>query len=56
MDCKVGQNIQLKDKNENIIDGRIIDVLDDGIKVDLNHPLAGKSFSCELTLLEIQQS
>jgi FKBP-type peptidyl-prolyl cis-trans isomerase 2 len=52
-DYTVGQNIPVQDGSGKTMSARVVDITDAGIKVDLNHPLAGKSFNCELTLLEI---
>lgn len=52
MDVKVGQALQLKTPQGDV-PVQVVDVNDDNVKVDANHPLAGQDLTFELTLVGV---
>jgi peptidylprolyl isomerase len=51
---KEGMELQLPQPNGGMVFLKILQILDDGkVKLDANHPLAGKTLTFELELLEI---
>jgi len=49
---QVGQSLQLKTP-EGDMPVRVVDVVDEGVTIDANHPLAGQNLTFELTVVEI---
>jgi len=52
LDVKVGQTLQFKTTQGNV-PVQVIEVNDESIKVDANHPLAGQNLTFELTLVDV---
>ncbi len=50
---QVGQQVQLRTKDGQAFPAQIVDVGEEAIKLDANHPLAGKPLDFELQLVEI---
>ena len=50
----VGQQLQMKRANGNIVNVTITDVMQDSVTFDANHPLAGKTLIFEIELVEIK--
>lgn len=49
-----GAMLQLKDQSGRAIPGIIVDITKDAIKVDLNHPLAGKTLVFDIKVVGIE--
>jgi peptidylprolyl isomerase len=50
---EVGQQLQMQSQDGRPVPVRVIEVEDASIKVDANHPLAGKDLTFEIELVEI---
>jgi peptidylprolyl isomerase len=50
---EIGQQLQITQPDGSPVPVRVIEVSDESVKLDANHPLAGKSLTFELQLLEI---
>lgn len=50
---EIGMQLFLVDKKKKILPAVIIEILEKTVKVDANHPLAGKSLVFELEVIEI---
>ncbi|HKJ67426.1 MAG TPA: FKBP-type peptidyl-prolyl cis-trans isomerase [bacterium] len=53
MNPQPGQTIELRDQNGDIIACKIIEVNAENVRIDLNHPLAGKDLVFEVRVLQI---
>lgn len=53
MEIKIGQRIKVKQQDGNILDVTIAGVRDDAVVLDANHPLAGKTLTFDVELLNI---
>ena len=53
LDPKVGQELQLQTSDGRIVSAPIIEVTEETVTVDANHPLAGKDLTFEIKLVEI---
>ncbi|MBW3003586.1 peptidylprolyl isomerase [Candidatus Woesearchaeota archaeon] len=53
MELKVGTSLSLKDPDGHIILATIAEVSDNDVKIDLNHPFAGKRLKFKIKLLSI---
>lgn len=51
-DLKIGSRVEVEDDNGNPITGRITRLTDQEVRVDANHPLAGKTLIFDIELLE----
>lgn len=49
----VGQQLQVKQPDGQVVAARIIEVSDSSVTLDANHPLAGKDLDFDLQLVEI---
>ncbi len=56
MDPQVGQTVGLTTQDGQQIPARIIAVDDEGVTVDLNHPLAGQSLTFEIEVVGINEA
>jgi peptidylprolyl isomerase len=52
IDLQVGTGLQTSDESGNTIHLMVIDLDDENVTVDANHPLAGKSLNFDLELVE----
>ncbi len=50
---EVGQRLQLRQKEGRVTEVRVADVSDQQVKLDANHPLAGRDLTFELELVAI---
>lgn len=48
-----GETIDLRDQNGNIVSCKIVEVKAESVRIDLNHPLAGKDLVFEVQVLQI---
>jgi FKBP-type peptidyl-prolyl cis-trans isomerase SlyD len=53
---KVGNSVPMQDSNGNKMDGLIIEVTDSNVKMDFNHPLAGKDLYFEGEISSIREA
>ena len=49
----VGQGVRLGMQGGGSIEAQVVDVSDDGITLDANHPLAGQALTFDLTLVDV---
>jgi len=56
MDPQVGQTVGLTTQDGRQIPARIVSVSDEGVTVDLNHPLAGQSLTFEIEVVGISET
>lgn len=52
----VGNIVPLQDQHGNPFQGRIVNVADDKVTVDLNHPFAGKQLHFSGSVLEVREA
>lgn len=52
---EVGQQLQMSSKDGRSTPVYVVGVTDDNVKLDANHPLAGKDLTFEIELVEIQK-
>ena len=55
MNPDVGQHLRFSDSHGREIIARVIDVTDDAVTVDANHPLAGEKVTFDIELLEVSK-
>jgi len=53
MDPQVGQELQLSQPDGQSVVVRVVDIAEDSVTLDANHPLAGEDLTFEITLVEI---
>lgn len=53
---QVGQDLQLQTQSGQPVPAKVVDVSDEAIKVDANHPLAGQELTFDIELVEIVPS
>jgi len=53
MDPQVGQQLQLSQPDGQNVVVRVVDIAEDSVTLDANHPLAGEDLTFEITLAEI---
>ena len=53
-DLEMGMVVSFQDAAGTELPGVIVDVLDDQVKVDFNHPLAGKQLDFEVEILAVE--
>lgn len=53
MEIKIGQRIKVRQNDGNILDVTIAGVKEDAVVFDANHPLAGKTLTFDVELVEI---
>lgn len=56
MNPQIGQTVGLHDGNGNQIPATIVDVNDEHVTVDLNHPMAGKALTFEIEVVGISET
>lgn len=52
----VGNIVPLQDQHGNPFQGRVIEIADDKVTIDLNHPFAGKPLFFSGTVLEVREA
>jgi FKBP-type peptidyl-prolyl cis-trans isomerase 2 len=53
MEPNLGQRLPIRDNNGNAIDAAIIEIKEETITLDANHPLVGHTLCFDLELVEI---
>jgi len=53
---EIGLELQVRDSEDDVLDARIIAVDNEKIKLDFNHPLAGKDLLFDITIVDIRQA
>lgn len=53
---KVGNMITMQDQEGNPIDGRVMEILDDKVVMDFNHPLAGKKLHFSGDIIDVREA
>jgi peptidylprolyl isomerase len=53
MEIKIGKRIKVRQNDGNILDVTIVGVKEDAVVFDANHPLAGKTLTFDVELVEI---
>ena len=53
---QVGNVVPLQDQNGNPFQGRIVNISDDKVTVDLNHPFAGKTLYFSGSVVEVREA
>lgn len=53
---RVGQDLQLQTQSGQPVPAKVVEVNDEAIKVDANHPLAGHELTFDIELVEIVPS
>lgn len=54
LELEVGVELNVTDKDDEMMYARVVEVLDDIIKLDTNHPLAGKELNFDVKVLEVR--
>ena len=52
MELEIGMRVELMDKNGKPAPAQVVQILDDTLKMDLNHPLAGKTIVFKIEIVE----
>ncbi|MBM3321223.1 MAG: peptidylprolyl isomerase [Candidatus Eisenbacteria bacterium] len=50
---RAGQEVRIRRKGETTLIGRVLEIAEEAIVVDANHPLAGRALTFEIELVEI---
>ncbi|MBK9292401.1 MAG: peptidylprolyl isomerase [Bacteroidetes bacterium] len=53
---EIGNQITMQDQDGNPVDGIVLDVTDDAVVMDFNHPLAGMNLHFTGTILEVREA
>ena len=53
MELKIGMNLTLRGSDERKLNVRVIDIAENTVKMDANHPLAGKDLMFDIELVKI---
>lgn len=53
-DIKVGMFMDIEDQNKNEFRGRIVEIDDESVTMDFNHPLAGKALSYDIEVISVK--
>ena len=53
LDLEVGQQLQLQQQNGEVLPVTIVDVSDDTVTLDANHPLAGETLVFDIELVSV---
>ena len=51
-----GMELEMEDKDGDIVYGKIVSIGKSRVKMDFNHPLAGKDLDFEVTVLDLRQA
>lgn len=51
-----GVELQLQDKDGNVMEARIVSVGEDGVTLDFNHPLAGKELHFSVKVVDLREA
>jgi FKBP-type peptidyl-prolyl cis-trans isomerase SlyD len=52
----VGNTLHMQDQNGNPVPGTIVEITDEGVRMDFNHPLAGVELHFEVMVLEVRDA
>jgi peptidylprolyl isomerase len=52
MEMEIGMQVELMDQHGNPVPAEVAEILEDVLKMDLNHPLAGKTLVFEIEVVE----
>jgi peptidylprolyl isomerase len=55
-DLNVGSRVEIKTNSEKMIQGTVIEIKDDTLTVDFNHPLVDKKIEFTVTVVSIEKS
>lgn len=53
---KAGVELRVRDEDGEVMDATIVSVSKDTVKLDFNHPLAGKDLAFDVTVLELREA
>jgi FKBP-type peptidyl-prolyl cis-trans isomerase SlyD len=53
---KIGNSVPMQDSNGNRMDGKVIELSDTHVKMDFNHPLAGKDLYFEGEIINVREA
>lgn len=56
IDLEPGMELEMKDQDNDIVYARVISIGKSRVKMDFNHPLAGKDLDFEITILGLRQA
>lgn len=51
---EAGMDVALKGQDGNVFNGKVVDIKEEQVMVDLNHPLAGETLEFEVEVLEVK--
>jgi len=54
--CKVGNEVPMMDSNGNRINGTVVEISNDFVRMDFNHPMAGVDLCFAGTVLEVRDA
>lgn len=54
-DVQPGSSIQIQTKEGGVIQASVVQVVEDGVVVDINHPLAGETLNFEVKLVGLER-
>ncbi|HSZ26076.1 MAG TPA: FKBP-type peptidyl-prolyl cis-trans isomerase [Cytophagaceae bacterium] len=52
----LGMVLPMKDQHGNMLQGKILEITDEGIELDFNHPMAGQDLFFKGTILEVREA
>lgn len=55
LDLQPGSNVQVQTKQGDVIKAKVVEVADDGVLVDINHPLAGETMNFDVKLVGLDR-
>jgi FKBP-type peptidyl-prolyl cis-trans isomerase SlyD len=55
-ELQIGNYIPMRDNENNLLNGKVLEVGDDKVKLDFNHPLSGESLFFEGKILDIREA
>ncbi len=55
LDVQPGSTIQVQTKQGEVIKAKVVRVVEDGVVVDINHPLAGETLNFEVSLVGLER-
>lgn len=56
LDLNPGMELEMEDKDGDIVYGKIVSIGKSRVKMDFNHPLAGKDLDFDVTILDLRQA
>jgi peptidylprolyl isomerase len=54
MKVKIGQKLQVKTNDENVMDAQVVEIADETVTLDANHPLAGQALQFHVEMVDIK--